>query len=78
MKITEEYLNYKQAMKAEDLRDWEQDYTFPPHFHSSNLLSFLLHRLTLDSDGYSGGDSVVAIILDVTRVISTGAPRDVC
>ena len=38
----------------------------------------LLHRLTLDSDGYSGGDSVVAIILDVTCVISTGAPHDVC
>ena len=49
--------------------------TFSPSSYPASIP--LLDRLTLDSDGDSGGDSVVAIILDVTRVISAGATHDV-
>ena len=35
------------------------------------------HQLTLHNDSYSGGGRIVAIIMNSTGVISTGAPQDV-
>ena len=52
--------------------------TYKPSSSTTNALSALadgLDRLTLHNDSYGGGGSIVAIILNSTGVISTGAAQ---